>query len=329
MAAVVFLLPCVNDFVWSADPPSSAQPQRIEFKNPGVLTGETIKLESEPLPPHTSVTIKLSVRIRGSWDGEQPGDGPDALTVRLDDGRTLFNTTFSSLSTGSGEQSYPDRIRGFSHPADHGLQRLGIGDNPTYHLFCKVPHHAERLTLSINAVLNETLPENRGNASNESWELLSCEYVLSDAPPAKLDDKAFQELWDRLADEDPAHAWAAVDGLVTADPDSAMKLIRGKLDTRLSSKEKSVRDRIPKLVQMLDTGDVRARAEAVRKLSSLTLTDLPALQNAKTDDLSLEGGLGLDEIIKTIQQRSSGNDPEARRTLRLQYALDLIQKPDA
>ncbi len=314
MAILLSLILCARAFAWTEGQPLAEQPQRIEFTNPGVLTGETIKLESEPLPPHTSVTIKLKVSIRGSWDGDKPGDGPDALVVRLDDGRTLHDTTFSH----EGTQSYPDRIRGFSNS--------GVFSPAT--LQCTVPHRADRLRLEINAVLNEKLLGNRWNAENESWMLKSCEFILSDVPPPKLDDATFQQRWDQLAEVDPAVAWAAVDQLVTADPDSVMKQIREKMDALAGARDvKSIRARIPKLIATLDQGDLRARAAATHELSSLSLVDLPILRKARTEDLSLEGKLQLDEIIQTIRQRHATNGPETRRTLRLQYALGLIPSP--
>ena len=318
-----FLSAVCGYFLWiapasgsSGPAPGEHPPRQIEFENPGILTRESLRLESGPLPPHTSARIRVKVRIRGSWDGDLPGDGPDALVVRLGDGRVLFDTTFSN----GGRQAFPDRIRGFSHPSTGSVHILE----------CAVPHTADRLQLALQAVLNETLPENRWNAENESWELLACEFVLSDAPPAALSPEAFQMIWDQLGLEAPGSAWAAVDRLVTADPGSVIPHIRANMDAMAAeSNARAVLARIPGLVKALDRGDARARAGAARELSSLTLADLPALHLARSADLSLEGRLRLDEIIEAIRQRDTRGHPHQRRSARLRYALGLIPGPES
>ncbi len=302
-------------------PPAPAF-QRFDIPKHDALTSETLELPTGPLPAHRAVRLRLCVAIEGSWDGTTPGDGPDSLDVRLEDGRTVWNTTFAV----SDLQEFPDRVPGFDHPA-----RTGIGPDGAYILECVVPHHAECLRLMIQAELKEFLPENRNNPENESWRLLSADYALIASPPAQLDNSAFAALWKALGADDPAAGWAAVDGLLAADPREVLRRLQAEWNSQTGSAGRGP-DRqmhLAKLVARLDGGDWRERAAASKELAELPTADLAVLKSLRSGSISLEAQLELDDIIRQIGARATSSTEERRRWLRLRYVLQLMEIPAA
>ncbi|MBP7275744.1 MAG: hypothetical protein KBA51_06035 [Kiritimatiellae bacterium] len=258
----------------------------------------------------------MVVQIGGSWDGESSDDGPDALIVRLDDGRVLMHTTFSS----SGEQSFPERIRIGSHRGQAGTVVLKFA----------VPHTAERMALVLNAELNERLRENRHNIYNERWFPIRGRIELVPAPLPRLEESAFEQIWEDLRHTDAGTAWAAVDRLILSDPDSFLPLIGKKLDElERPDADGGAHVRISKLVAVLDRGMHRDRARAARELSEISPVHISKLQKAITPELSLEARIQLEEIIAVLQQDGRKSNYDYQRLRRVRYALLLIPGPES
>jgi hypothetical protein len=131
---------------------------------------QAVRLKLEKLPPHTRVTVRFDLLVLKSWDGSSPRYGPDRWSVRVVDGPTLLDTTFSNnpkLDTDQSFQDYPTK-RSRPHAGASAGGTLGytfFGDS-TYHLEFTVPHAADALTLEFAG----DLFEGKGT-DDESWGL--------------------------------------------------------------------------------------------------------------------------------------------------------------
>ena len=90
-----------NDFdkdltiAWSNEGGNDAERQD---EIPGAIRStESVKLTLDKLPPHKTVTVKFDLYILRTWDGDQPGLGPDVLGLKLEDTAVLINTTFTNV----------------------------------------------------------------------------------------------------------------------------------------------------------------------------------------------------------------------------------------
>jgi hypothetical protein len=80
--------------------------------------GTTLSLTD--LPPHSEVTVSLSLYLVRSWDGNSDEYGPDTWDLSVLGGPTLLHTTFSNLDTGpcighGFNQAYPETYPGGSY----------------------------------------------------------------------------------------------------------------------------------------------------------------------------------------------------------------------
>jgi len=89
----------------------------------GDLRNETARLSLVSLPPHTSMTVTYSAYVFGSWDGNNTESGPDTMKLKVQNGPTLFNTTFSAI--GLGPQSFPADFP-FSFPPTTGATGIDV-----------------------------------------------------------------------------------------------------------------------------------------------------------------------------------------------------------
>jgi hypothetical protein len=149
-----------------------------------VTVEETITLTLRDLKPHTLVTVAFDLYILKSWDGNNRTYGPDRWRLRVQDGPTLLDTTFSNNpKTGAdlSQQNYPAT----NSPQQSGavaVNTLGYtfyGDS-IYHLSFNFPHTADTLALNFWS----SLFEGKGT-QDESWGLDNVRVSSnSDAPIA-------------------------------------------------------------------------------------------------------------------------------------------------
>ena len=83
------------------------------------------------------------------------------------------------------------------------------------------------------------------------------------------------------------------------------------------------------MVARLDRGDWRTRAAVSKELASLAAEDVPLLKALRTDGLSLEARLELDDAIRALGARLPDATPETRRLIRLRYLLRFLDTPAA
>jgi hypothetical protein len=135
-----------------------------------VTVDETVTLTLRSLKPHTFVTLEFDLYVLKSWDGNNPTYGPDRWRLRVQDGPTLLDTTFSNNpKTGAdlSQQNYPAA----NSPHESGaasVNTLGYtfyGDS-TYHLSFSFPHASDTLIVNFSS----SLCEGKGT-SDESWGL--------------------------------------------------------------------------------------------------------------------------------------------------------------
>jgi hypothetical protein len=77
-----------------------------------VRVDETITLTLHDLKPHTLVTVAFDLYILKSWDGNNQTYGPGRWALRVQNGPTLLDTTFSNNpKTGAdlSQQTTPSR----------------------------------------------------------------------------------------------------------------------------------------------------------------------------------------------------------------------------
>lgn len=149
-----------------------------------VTVEEPITLTLRDLKPHTFVTVAFDLYVLKSWDGNNRTYGPDRWRLRVQDGPTLLDTTFSNNpKTGAdlSQQNYPVA----NSPQQSGavsVNTLGYtfyGDS-IYHLSFNFPHTADTLVLNFWS----SLFEGKGT-EDESWGLDNVRVSSnSDAPIA-------------------------------------------------------------------------------------------------------------------------------------------------
>lgn len=99
----------------------------------GEFGNGTVSLSLSNLPAHDQLTVSFDLFIIRSWDGNDPGFGPDVWNLSVAGGPTLLNTTFSPVDFPVGtpipaprRQAFPDAFPGGDNPA-----RTGAAENNT------------------------------------------------------------------------------------------------------------------------------------------------------------------------------------------------------
>ena len=134
----------------------------------GQFNSETISLNLSGLPGHSQVTVSLDLFIIRNWEGSAPSIGPDLVSINVQGGSILLNTTFSNLA--AHNQAYPDSYPGGNHPAGTGaseIDTLGYTFNSdpedsVYPLSFTFSHTADNIILQFSGSVT-------GNIADESW----------------------------------------------------------------------------------------------------------------------------------------------------------------
>jgi hypothetical protein len=135
-----------------------------------VRVDETVTLTLRDLKPHTFMTVAFDLYILKSWDGNNGTYGPDRWRLSVQDGPTLFETTFSNNpKTGAdlSRQNYPvsNSPRQSGAASVNTLGYTFYGDS-IYHLIFNFPHAGDTLMLHFSS----SLFEGKGT-DDESWGL--------------------------------------------------------------------------------------------------------------------------------------------------------------
>jgi hypothetical protein len=140
----------------------------------GQFTTEPVTLRLNDLPPHRRVVVSLDLFIIRSWDGNSAPHGPDIWRMKLVNGPTLFNASFSNTGGDGHTQSYPKPFERGDFAAQTGAgerNTLGYvfrGDtdahDSVYRIRVAFPHRESSLFLEMRAlgVLADPLDESWG-----------------------------------------------------------------------------------------------------------------------------------------------------------------------
>lgn len=146
-----------------------------------VRVDQTVTLTLRNLKPHQRATVSFDLYILKSWDGNNPNYGPDRWSLRVANGPTLLDTTFSNNpKTGAYDlslQNYP-KPDSAPHTGAAEMNSLGykfFGDS-IYRLSFTFAHTADTLALHFSS----SLFEGKG-VDDESWALDNVR-VSTDAP---------------------------------------------------------------------------------------------------------------------------------------------------
>ena len=131
---------------------------------------ETVTLTLHNLKPHTSMTVSFDLYVLKSWDGNNARYGPDRWRLRVENGPTLLDTTFSNNpkpGVDLSRQNYP--VANSPQQTDAvSTNTLGYsfyGDS-IYHFTFNFPHAGDTLILNFSS----SLFEGKGTG-DESWGL--------------------------------------------------------------------------------------------------------------------------------------------------------------
>jgi hypothetical protein len=131
---------------------------------------QTIRLTLKELPLHSEATVSFDLLVLKSWDGSSPRYGPDRWTLKVRDGPTLLDTTFSNNSKTDADGSFQDYPRRHSQPQAGAASSKTLGCNffgdSVYRLSFTFPHAADTMELEFAS----DLFEGKGTG-DESWGL--------------------------------------------------------------------------------------------------------------------------------------------------------------
>lgn len=282
----------------------------------GRLHNQTVRLTLSKIPRHTFLHLRLDLHVIESWDGTfVDTDGPDTVTIRLRDGRTLLHASFS---TAGGEQSYPDNDLWAAHPRRTGEAARFPGvdfEGSLYRLALTFPHTSSQAVLDFTAKLTERQAKDR-NADNESWALGSVVVSALPKAPVTLDGKRFAELWAHLADKDPIKAQRVAWTLI-----SAGRTVVPRIGRSLRLREdKATEKKIAELIRQLDKDDWRVRQEATRELTEIGAGAHGQIRRTLADKPSLEVKSRIEHILGSHEAQPA----ETRRLARTRWVLQVL-----
>jgi len=298
---------------WSGDKPL---PVDRAAGTLGRLHNQTARLTLDELPEHRFLHVSLDLHVIESWDGcFADADGPDTLTLRLDDGRVLLQTTFS---TAGGKQSYPDSGRWAIHPRRTGEVKRLLGtdfEGSLYSLALTFPHRARRAVLAFTAELTERQAKDR-NVRNEAWAIGNVVVRALPAAPVRLDDQGFAKLWADLASSDPLAASRAAWTLVSVGEAAVPRIARAVDPAR----DPAAQRKIARLIRQLDDDDWRIRQKATAELKALGAAAHGAFRRTLAGKPSMEVCSRIEDILSAHKTPAA----EQLRTGRARWVLQVI-----
>jgi WD40 repeat protein len=140
-------------------------------------------------------------------------------------------------------------------------------------------------------------------------------------PPAKLEAKELEKLWDDLAGAEPLAAYQAIWTLAAAG-EPAVAFLKGKLQP-----EKAVGEQVPKLLAKLDSEAYAVREAAFRDLKKLGAGVEGDLRKALEGKLSSEARKRVEKLLEPWEKHPAS--PDELRVARALQALEQIGGAEA
>ena len=330
------------------DAPWSGKDVKLRL-SPG--SGGEMKFELADLPEHKFVKLELDFEISdgGSFvsmmgGGNASTESSDRLQIMTADGRTLLDSSFSSMKLG---QSFPDAFGSFLHAPGTGAKKPkkiqglpagfnfpGLGGSGSYSLELIFPHEGSDLALDFDwekaaaaggAAGNFAIQINGrgigGSGGDGPYSISDLRVSTIEAEAAKVDAAKAMDLLDDISDTDPAKAHKAVQELI-ATGDSCLPFIRKRFEREI---DPELEAKLDKLTVGLRSDDFKERSAAEVALADLGPDSIPLLAKilSKPDDLTVDVRTGLEKVKRRLE-KSSAASPDQTLANRLRPALDII-----
>jgi hypothetical protein len=296
----------------------------------GRFSNESVRLSLDRLPTHARVRIRFDLYIIQSWDGNDPGAGPDILELTVDHGPRLLYSTFSNhINIPEKQASFPGIYGVDVAPAQTGAAEVstlgynfGANMDSVYHIQRTFSHQEKSISFVFAGL-------NLQGVGDESWGLNNVKIEVLDAVNSKDDPKVIAATWTGMEDDDPGKAMESV-GKIVESGDAAISEIRKQMAAAdaLARDEKQV-PLIRKLINELDADKFQTREVATAELKKLGDAAIPELMNALSPGASYELRSRIGELLeaRNLTPYQAPLSPPTRRELRLIYALELIGTP--
>jgi hypothetical protein len=292
----------------------------------GKFHNDTESLKLEGLPAHGFVRVRAQLLIMDSWDGGEPGDGPDEMIIRLGDGRVLMQATMMLYkSDDPRRQSFPDNYGTGEHPSRTGVEAVEVdwvprgaetwGGNAVYRVEFVFPHTGGDLRVDFRG----SLVDSDATIKNESWGLGEVEVEVLPEAPVKLDAAAGWEAIAMLGGADPVAASQAMNELTGAG-DAGVAAVRRYMDGRVPASSAHV----AALIKQLDDDKYAVREAAQKELEAMGPTVREQCAAALRAGVPMEAKGRLEQIVARLDQ--GGN---ARTDQRLWRVLEIIGTKEA
>lgn len=269
--------------VWS-DAKIARESDRIPAAH-GDFRAQPVSVTTNGLAEHRLLRVRFKLIIKGTWDGNNCGWGPDLLGCRLRGGEQLFLTSFSTVGANSRyyTQSYPDDFPWANHYAFTGATPLSGKPFETpepeyeaafadavYEYDMTVPHRGASVTLDFCPLFTDP------GTDNQSWAI--ADYRCEAAPdPVAPDAKTLERLWADMAQPDSPKAVAAMWGFVAAGSHAEAFLLAryeelregGRESGSFNSPEGLRLGRLQRALRMLGTPKSLAAGDGMTHLAPL------------------------------------------------------------
>jgi hypothetical protein len=276
----------------------------------GRFRNKTVSLSLDDIPPHKMLRVSFDLFVIMTWDGSTD---PDIWSLSVAGGPCLIRTTFDNGA--SKNQAFPgeypddlsDGAAGAAEKESLGYGQLGpvlgMGDE-VYKLSFTFPHSRKSVRLDFKGDLKD-------DGNDETWGLANVRVEAIDRP-RPVSEKELDNLWNVMADADPAVSHAAGWRLIGAG-EEARRFLAGK-----AAVHEVDANEIASLMRDLDADEWKDREAATKALARAGIAARPllmdALENAKSEEMRTRLKFVLEELRKQ-------NSPQSRRALR---ALDIL-----
>lgn len=292
-----------------------------------------LKIEVDGIPRHEllKVSVKLDVRAPVGLNRHliQRTESPYVLEVATRE-QILLYSSLSSLSAG---QSFPDRFGSFCHAPGAGE----VDASPSsltnhYHFDLVFPHDSDSLSLAFE-LLKKRNPDRTGRivgmrgdlfAKGRELYIVTALKVETIEPLPAPDRKTAYELLERIGGTEPMKAHAALQEFIRYG-DGMLPFVRQRFDQEQPLPEHV--ERLERSLKGLASDEFRVRARAEADLISCSYLILPNINQALAGELEI----GVRVALKRAKARLEKRAVSFNRALanRLRPALELSATDEA
>jgi len=227
-----------------------------------------------------------TAKQRHVYEGHQISVHSVAITP---DGRT-----FASAS-GSSFDHHDNSVRLWDAATGKELQRFTAHQN----MVASIAFSADGRTLASGSLDGTTL----------IWDVRPFASTPA-ARPRKLSEKELASLWAGLAGDDAAKAYATMQLLIAAAPDTITLL-----ESKLQPAAAVAGERIDRWINDLDSDQFAVRSKASHELAELAGQAEPALRKRLRSQLSVELRRRIEGLLDKLEQPPSGDEIRALRAI--------------